>query len=253
MLKNDKLSIYLEDQNTKKQWYSGEMAGDDYLTPSNRISEASTMDYLGYFRDSLDSKLDDSSDVQRALEVLEEEVLRLIFDVKIRIFQSARVTKYAFTLAPVSVERIDVLDSKLRDKQHELERLREELERVRGGIDTGYAHIVLKASTKLDMLTLLWDDVKSDNFFVNCETGEVSIRRPGVYCITAVVIVAASDLNLFIKLVKNGNAVQRAYFPSSASDTWTTASSTSRFEAEDVVQVQCRGPIRHAFLSLDYV
>ncbi|KAK1937081.1 hypothetical protein P3T76_009859 [Phytophthora citrophthora] len=40
------------------------------------------------------------------------------------------MAKYAFELEPVSVERIDVLESKLRDLQDKLNHQQEELERL---------------------------------------------------------------------------------------------------------------------------
>ncbi|KAI9918018.1 hypothetical protein PsorP6_013250 [Peronosclerospora sorghi] len=80
------------------------------------------------FQDSLNSELNRSGDVQRTLEILPTGALRLQFNVNFHILRSSRVVKYAFVLDPLSVERIDVLESKLWYQQDELERLRSKIE-----------------------------------------------------------------------------------------------------------------------------
>lgn len=72
------------------------------------------------------------------------------------------MAEYAFVLDPVSVERNDVLESKLRDQQDELKRLREDF-------DAGQvvSYIQLEAtSSKSTTSNLLWSDTESDNFSV---------------------------------------------------------------------------------------
>ena len=53
-----------------------------------------------------------------------------MISVKVRILRSVIAVKYAFVLEPVSVERIDVLEYKMRDQQEELERLQNNLSRM---------------------------------------------------------------------------------------------------------------------------
>ncbi|KAL3661124.1 hypothetical protein V7S43_013733 [Phytophthora oleae] len=151
----------MEDRTSKKQWRKNDMAKDDYVTPANTITDASALDYL-----------------KRTVRVaLGGGALHLSFAVQFRLLLSTRVAKYTFKLDPVSVERIDVLESKLRDQQKELERLR-------AGRALPFGRF--EASTK-DANTgkLLWNAVEPDFFHVG--DGEVMVLKPGVYSVGAVV------------------------------------------------------------------
>ncbi|KAI9920202.1 hypothetical protein PsorP6_015963 [Peronosclerospora sorghi] len=163
----------MEDQSSKMQWYKGKMVKRDYVTSGNIISDAAAADYVRSFQEALNSELDEYGDVQRTLTMLKGGALQLDFEIKIHVLRSARVAKYTFVLDPVSVERFDVLESKMRDQKEELEQLRKKL-------DVRHAHIELVASTKATSSSnLLWRAVESDSFFVNNETGEVSIHQRG--------------------------------------------------------------------------
>ncbi|KAL3661114.1 hypothetical protein V7S43_013723 [Phytophthora oleae] len=179
-LQDDKLSSWIEDKISKKQWSKGGMAKDGYITPANSITDASALDYAKFFQDALDRGPNKCGDVQRTVEILQDGALRLSFAVQFSFLRSMRVAKYTFELIPVSVERIDVLESKLRDQQEELERLRKE---VSAGHALPFAR--LETSTKnANTRKLLWKAVESDFFHV--VEGEVSIRQPGVYSVAAV-------------------------------------------------------------------
>ncbi|KAG1704907.1 hypothetical protein DVH05_004935 [Phytophthora capsici] len=54
---------------------------------------------------------------------LKDGILRLELVMSIRFIRSSWDAKYVFDLGPVSVERIDILESKLRDYRDELEKL----------------------------------------------------------------------------------------------------------------------------------
>ncbi|EGZ06200.1 hypothetical protein PHYSODRAFT_445826, partial [Phytophthora sojae] len=93
-LKSSKLSIWLEDRTSKKQWYAGDMAKSDYVSTANAIPDATVTDYLKCFQDTLDSDLDGSSDVQRKLYPLTGGGLRLELIVTIRVLRSTWLAKY---------------------------------------------------------------------------------------------------------------------------------------------------------------
>ncbi|KAG4053101.1 hypothetical protein PC123_g11757 [Phytophthora cactorum] len=61
------MSIWMEDQSSKKQWFKDGMVKDDYVSTANAIPDASAADYVECFRDTLDSDLVDSSDAMRKL------------------------------------------------------------------------------------------------------------------------------------------------------------------------------------------
>lgn len=68
--------------------------------------------------------MDKTEESQRKLSTLKGGKLQLDMSIKLRLLQSARDVKYIFKLEPVAVERIDILESKLKDQQEQLEKLR---------------------------------------------------------------------------------------------------------------------------------
>lgn len=50
--------------------------------------------------------------------------LQLELGLKIRLLRAARSVKYVFELQPIAVDRMDILESKLKDQQEELDKLR---------------------------------------------------------------------------------------------------------------------------------
>uniref|UniRef100_A0AAV1T8T6 Uncharacterized protein n=1 Tax=Peronospora matthiolae TaxID=2874970 RepID=A0AAV1T8T6_9STRA len=222
-LKDDKLSIWMEDRTSKKQWSKSGVTKEDYVTSANAISDASAIDYLKLFQDALDGEPDESSDAQCTLEMLSGDACQLVVSVKFRILRSVRVVKYTFVLEPVSVERIDVLESKMRDQQEELKRLQKQ----------SITHVHLEASTKNGTTSKLqWSDPDSDDFFVDQETGEISIRQPGAYSITVVV---KTGSNQGISIRKNEECIYSG--SNSGYHNSLTASTIARFNANDRLAV----------------
>uniref|UniRef100_A0AAV1T977 Uncharacterized protein n=1 Tax=Peronospora matthiolae TaxID=2874970 RepID=A0AAV1T977_9STRA len=221
-LKDDKLSIWMEDRTSKKQWSKSGVTKEDYVTSANAISDASANDYLKLFQNALDGEPDESSDAQCTLEVLSGDACQLVVSVKFRILRSVRVVKYTFVLEPVSVDRIDVLESKMRDQQEELKRLQKQ----------SIAHVHLEASTKNDTTKKLqWSDPDSDNFTLDHGTGEISIRQPGAYSITVVV----TGSNQGISIQKNEECIYSG--SNSGYHSSLTASTIARFDANDRLAV----------------
>ncbi|KAG6949196.1 hypothetical protein JG687_00015028, partial [Phytophthora cactorum] len=148
------------------------MVKDDYVSTANAIPDASAADYVECFRDTLDSDLVDSSDAMRKLYALKGGALRLELAVTIRVLRSTWVAKYVFDLDSVSVERIDVLESKLRDQQHELEKLRGELK-----TGDAFPFIKLAVFTKHGSSILCWEPVPSGEFMSTRLDGKIKARR----------------------------------------------------------------------------
>ncbi|KAF4128363.1 hypothetical protein GN958_ATG22441, partial [Phytophthora infestans] len=129
-LKNSTISISMEDRSSKKRWsessvglFKGNMVKSDYVLPDNAIPDTSAADYFEYFRDALEGPTD-VSDVRRNLYLFRGGVVRLELAVTIRNLYSTKTTKYVFHLEPVPEERIYILESKVRDLQDEVEKLR---------------------------------------------------------------------------------------------------------------------------------
>ncbi|KAF4031131.1 hypothetical protein GN244_ATG17003 [Phytophthora infestans] len=69
--------------------------------------------------DQITSQVDPKR-IRRQLNALEGGALQLELTDKLRVLDSAWATKYIFRLEPVALDRLDILESKLRDVQEEL-------------------------------------------------------------------------------------------------------------------------------------
>lgn len=184
---------------------------------------------LQFFQDALEGDLDESGDVQRTFDVLSGDARKLVISVKVRVLRSVRAAKYAFVLDAVAVERIDVLESKLRDQQEELDRLRKQI---------GDGHIQLEASEKdAKSHKLLWSDTDSESFSVNQQTGDVTTRRPGVYSITAAVNLHADQrgCSFSVSVMQNQVCIFTSTNPNYGA--FVTASTIARFSANDTLAI----------------
>ncbi|EGZ06255.1 hypothetical protein PHYSODRAFT_341537 [Phytophthora sojae] len=123
---NGKLRITLEDSDSKKQWCTKELDLEDFVDASNSILDARPTDYVECFHELLSSSLEGVKTPPRALRKVKNDHLLLEFYVKVKALLKSRVVTYTFTLEPVSVERIDVLEAKLSDLQQEVKLLRAE-------------------------------------------------------------------------------------------------------------------------------
>ncbi|OWZ01794.1 hypothetical protein PHMEG_00026755 [Phytophthora megakarya] len=225
-LENDKLSIWMEDRTTKKQWYKGAMAKADYVTSANSVTDASVGDYLKCFQDALDGELDETGDIQRTLEFRTGGALRLSFSVKFRVLRSMRVAKYTFKLDSVSVERIDVLESKLRDLQEELEK-------------GGKVHPVKFTTSKKNGSILLWSPIVVGEFASTSLDGDVQIVREGIYNIAVIVNLVCHNQNQIVQLLMNDELLQMVYATYCGYGTSVSLNTTERLEKNDKLTIRC--------------
>ncbi|KAE9089372.1 hypothetical protein PF010_g19020 [Phytophthora fragariae] len=236
-LKRSKMSIWMEDRTSKKQWYKGGMAKTDYVSDANAIPDATVADYVKGFQDTLDSDLSDSTgiaEVQRKLHALDGGALRLEFAVKIRVLRSTWEAKYTFDLDSVSVERIDILGSKLRDQQEELEKLRGE---IRDDSLPSFAH--LQTSRKTSNSTVNWEAISSVDFVSTGIDGVVKAQRGGSYIILVTVTVGPGT-STPVYLLKNNTSIQVAYPGYSQGYFCSTSLSTIELlEKNDELTVTC--------------
>ncbi|KAF1785031.1 hypothetical protein GQ600_8178 [Phytophthora cactorum] len=179
-LKNEKLSVWIEDCATKEKWYKGDMGQDQFVTSTNAIGGLTPAGYIKFFHALLQSK---SSDVQRKLTVREGGALQLELLANIRFQKSTWTMAYTFDLDPVSAERIEELESKLRDQQNEVTRmsrveskLQEELTRLKTELEAAQvvSFIQLEATGANGLSWLCWEGTESDDFKV---TGANSVVK----------------------------------------------------------------------------
>lgn len=132
------------------------------------------------FEQSLISPLDGADDVQRKLTSLQDDTLRLEFCATIRLLNSSRCIRYAFDLSPVAVDRIQILEAKMRDHQ-------EALDQVCARVDTTRAHLYAESEAWLSKSKLVWK-TKSDKKFGFAEKKNgIKIHLPGLYTLAVVV------------------------------------------------------------------
>ncbi|KAE9201417.1 hypothetical protein PF005_g14964 [Phytophthora fragariae] len=160
---------------------SGFLSKAEYVTPANIFVDASAADYVTCFQQSLDCSEDKTDESQRKLLTLKGGKLQLEMSIKLRLLQSARDVSYVFTLEPVAVERIDILESKLKNQ-------REELEKLRANRDNA-TRIFLYAESKtwLSSSKLLWDPLNSDYFALTADKTSITVLHPGVYAVGVLV------------------------------------------------------------------
>ncbi|KAG7375440.1 hypothetical protein PHYPSEUDO_001190 [Phytophthora pseudosyringae] len=153
----------------------------------------------------------------------------------IRFIRSSWVAKFTFDLDPVSVERIDVLESKLRDQQ-------EELERLRGMVDGGDTPLLVKleATTKTNNSNVNWGKIESDDFIVTGDDGVVKVVHPGLYHVGSIVNCAPGNHNRSVQLLKNGECILWCYCGYANGNCASTALDTIvRVENNDELTISC--------------
>ncbi|KAE8989410.1 hypothetical protein PF010_g19017 [Phytophthora fragariae] len=230
-LQDEKLVIWVENQTTKLQWSTGQLNKCDYVTTMNTIHQFSIEDYVELFEDTLNCELSDTSSTQRSLSEIDNGALKLELSANIRFPRSTSVVKYVFVLAPVKVDRIDVLESKLLDQEEVTKQIKERN-------DAAPAFIQLKAEMKDDNSNLIWEEIDADDFVSDGEDGIVQFRRPGVYNIGGVVNTAACGREENFELLINGEIVQ-TYYPASLGQRYssTTLCYIARLEEDDELTI----------------
>ncbi|KAE8972215.1 hypothetical protein PF005_g24673 [Phytophthora fragariae] len=185
------------------------MPKDDYVTTANAFVDATSADYASLFKQSLDCSLDGTGDVQRKLTCLPDDALRLEFRNTIRLLNSARSIRYAFDLQPVAVDRIQILEAKMRDHQ-------EALDQFGAHLDTRSryppVHLYVESDVKQTESKLKWKPLDNGNFVVvEKERTAIIAHVPGLYALAVVVNhVPRSQNDGAISLCVNGAKIQRA-------------------------------------------
>ncbi|KAG1688095.1 hypothetical protein DVH05_004411 [Phytophthora capsici] len=123
-LESGNLRISLEDCESRKQWCTRELSLKDYIDSSNSIPNAGPSDYIECFHSLLTEPIEDTSSIPRALKNCKGDQIQLDIRVKMQALMKSRVVTYSFKLEPVSVERIDVLELKIRDLHDEVKAVR---------------------------------------------------------------------------------------------------------------------------------
>jgi hypothetical protein len=149
--------------------------------------------------------LEEEDEAQRELTPLKGGKLHLELSLKIRLLRSSRTIKYSFELQPVAVERIDILESKLKDQQEELDRL------LAKGNTGGNVFVCVESDAWVSS-KLQWKEVNSEYFKLSKDKAAVIVLQAGLLAVGVVVnhLPAASGGSGSIDLHKDGVAIQSA-------------------------------------------
>ncbi|EGZ04961.1 hypothetical protein PHYSODRAFT_342811 [Phytophthora sojae] len=109
--------------------YMNSQVSGFYFRPCRNKNDEVILEYFRCrcgtcFRELLNRAVEDASELPRSLQSTEESHLQQEFSVKIQAMLRPRMLTYAFDLEPISVERVDILEAKLRDLQDEVKDLR---------------------------------------------------------------------------------------------------------------------------------
>ncbi|OWZ14713.1 hypothetical protein PHMEG_00011768 [Phytophthora megakarya] len=125
--------------------------------------------------------------------------------IKLRLLRSVRNVNYVFKLNPVEVKKIDILESKLKDQQDELDRLRGKI----GEINPTFLYV---ESTTWVSSKLKWENVTSEKFALTANNTSIRVLAPGLYNIGVLVnhMPVQNHVMGTISLQKNGAQIQCA-------------------------------------------
>ncbi|EEY67312.1 uncharacterized protein PITG_04315 [Phytophthora infestans T30-4] len=296
--KAEKVKITLEGLESKKQWSSGFLDDKEYLTSTNKVPNASPTDYVKVFKDALEFLMKNSADededeiietdkleredddakaplnpakIRRKLTPLKDDTFQLELTVKIRIFESAWNAKYLFSLEPVTLDRLDILEAKLRDVEEELEKttnnlseekqeranVAEELSEVKAKLEkvesalisvkNSKAVVRLNAASKNvpqlnDKGQLKWSSVTGSGFVSSIDGYGVRVLVAGWYVVHSTVYLAPQTVGTDIKIQVNGTYLRSMPAPCTLKqNTSVTFAFTTYFKQSDEIVIVATG------------
>jgi hypothetical protein len=148
--------------------------------------------------------------------------------VTIQVLRQSRVATYAIDMEPISLERIDVLESKMRDMQEEIRGLRGESEatvathgNVHGEVTDTRDEELSELKQQVQTLVETQDCVEIERFQATAKVGDriawgnlanevLRVTHPGTYQVTAVVNHKARNTAASIQLFNGPECIQTA-------------------------------------------
>lgn len=154
---------------------------------------------MQYFAQVLNAALRELKDSQRVLISLKYNKLQLKLTVKARLFEAKRKATYVFELLPVSVDRIDILESKLPD-----------VEAQQSLKPRAHDWLFLESRAELSSFSsnILWNELEANNFRVEEDGTAIEWLVQGVFSISVVVNHSPTSSHGSIGLYKGGERIQ---------------------------------------------
>ncbi|RLN70146.1 hypothetical protein BBJ29_010174 [Phytophthora kernoviae] len=213
---------------------------EEYVDLSNSIIPGATAsEYIECFRELLDGACGDANSISSTFQRHKDNAFQLEMAVKIQVLKRSCVAKYSFLMESISVERIDVLESKMRDLQKEMKGLRlevvsgqnsavlelqNEMAKLRGDLDgrvklisdlrgemnalradNGKLYVIHAQGMRLSGDLIIWGQTGSKN--VVGTDGTVKGLNSGTYLVTVVVNYYGGE----VRLMKNSLCFQAAF------------------------------------------
>ncbi|GMF15092.1 unnamed protein product [Phytophthora lilii] len=220
----------------------------DYINNTNVFSDASAKDYLEVHHFNY---TDDSGKIPRTFKRVKEDDYHLEISMTIQAAMKTRVATYTFYMEPISVERIDVLESKLRDLQEEVGAKYAEVaglqDRIKQLENPAPIEIIQLQATAKTGHTLLWTKVDK---YTSGTDGVIRNLAPGTYLVT--VVVSGAGCNAETSLMIRDENIQTALCGHSSYHGATTLSCLVNLEKDDFLSVTFTGSLsgRANYLTL---
>ncbi|KAF4045619.1 hypothetical protein GN244_ATG02070 [Phytophthora infestans] len=161
--------------------------------------------------------------IRRRLTELEDDTLELELMVEVRALSSAWFTKYVLQLKPISLERVDVVEAKLRDVEEKLVRTEKLLADL---IGKQVVHLSA-VSSNVDKLNedgdIIWNEQKCDHFDQNSERNGIICLVKGWYTLNLTVFLLQQKCNGGVTLRKNNIRLLESQVPKSVGENTSTS------------------------------
>jgi hypothetical protein len=225
----------------------------------------------------LNETVEGADAIPRSFQRTKGDAFRLEIDMKFQVLARTWVVTYSFEMEPISVERIDVLESKLRDLRGEVNVLKAggnttvtELEET---VKTFRAEMLCRQAENVD-LQIKMKDIASSPFTIqatassrtpgnalcwssagnesNGSEGNIRNLQPGTYHVNAVVNYQEGSYGKTLQLMRGSQRVQLAYCNSTTSMYGSAVLSCSvRVGEGDQLSVLCTAnQIASSYLTL---
>ncbi|KAF1325705.1 hypothetical protein FI667_g9069, partial [Globisporangium splendens] len=202
-VRDDKVTIWIEDKRSKQQWQSSALELCEFV-PTDRVIPMATL--TDYIENCLGAELNDDDDeakpaFQRDLMPGDDSnKLKLIFTLRIQMLATVvLMPSYEFVLHPVALSEVDILSAKVRDQEDEIARLRAQVEALTmvksvmpsstNGEKTS-ATVYLRVETKCDVSSnqrLVWNSPEVGYWWQFDASGAITFIREGLFMVQVVI------------------------------------------------------------------
>ncbi|KAG7386634.1 hypothetical protein PHYPSEUDO_015418 [Phytophthora pseudosyringae] len=264
-----KMNILLEDRASRKQWCTGYLAEDEYVTTRNSIQNARLEDYIKVFKKIFRSSMEQHSDSdtsngnswsssaesdagssssdelssseaegkpEHKLIPLKYDAFQLKLSVNFTLLESTWTVNYVFQLEPISLERIRALETKLRDLEEE------QAERKRPQQGSNYQMVHLDATSFNNVGVnctglIRWSALETNGFELLPNKAEIRCLQAGWYMLSLAVFLTPSTANDYVELQLNGKSIRRGRVSRINEPCSVSCVRSSYLKVNDVLQV----------------